>query len=115
MSNKQQLLSLITSIEQKQSKFENVLAFINTNFVFKETAFTNGDLSNSATENQGSCCVFAVAQLFDLSKEQTLVLFAEHYDNVLENPNTDNHQNIRQFMKNGWNGIQFEQTPLTEK
>jgi hypothetical protein len=49
-----------------------------------------------------------------LTKEDTLSLFAEHYQSVLQTPTETNHQNIRQFMANGWEGIEFEGEALKE-
>ena len=92
--------------------FADVLAFIADNYEYEATAFKNGDLNNAATENQGSCKVFSYAQLNNFSKDDTLQLFAEHYRNVLENPEADNHQNIRNFIKYGWDGISFEKAAL---
>jgi hypothetical protein len=70
---------------------------------------------NEAGENQGSAKVFAFAIINNLSKEDTLLLFAEHYQSVLETPEGIDHQNIRQFMTQGWAGIQFEGVALTAK
>jgi len=50
-----------------------------------------------------------------LNPEQTLSLFAEHYAAVLATPEATDHQNIRQFMQNGWAGIEFEGQALTAK
>ncbi|MEK7739229.1 MAG: HopJ type III effector protein, partial [Pseudomonadota bacterium] len=58
---------------------------------------------------------FSFAQLNDLDQQQTLNLFAEHYAAVLATPDATDHQNIRQFMQNGWNGIKFEGNALTAK
>jgi HopJ type III effector protein. len=44
-----------------------------------------------------------------------LALFGEFYRDVLATPEGDDHQNIRNFMKTGWAGVQFNTTPLTEK
>ncbi|ENR5726451.1 HopJ type III effector protein, partial [Acinetobacter baumannii] len=41
--------------------------------------------------------------------------FAEHYASVLATPEGTDHQNIRQFMQNGWDGVKFEGQALTEK
>jgi len=57
----------------------------------------------------------AFASLNNLDKEQTLALFAEHYEAVLNDPEGDNHQNIRQFMLNGWDGVSFSGVALTLK
>ncbi|MFI8142771.1 HopJ type III effector protein, partial [Acinetobacter baumannii] len=44
-----------------------------------------------------------------------IITFAEHYASVLATPEGTDHQNIRQFMQNGWDGVKFEGQALTEK
>ena len=70
---------------------------------------------NAADQNQGSAKVFAFAKLNELSKEDTLKLFAEHYQSVLDTPEGEDHQNIRQFILNGWDGVYFEGEVLISK
>lgn len=95
--------------------FSEVLAAIDSEFDFTATAFTNGDLRNSALENQGSCRVLSFAHQAGLSEIHTLSLFAEHYRSVLADPQGDNHANIRQFMQRGWRGVSFAQAPLVKR
>jgi len=46
----------------------------------------------------------------------TLASFAQYYFiDVLENPNATDHQNIRNFIKTGFEGLIFEKETLTEK
>lgn len=111
----QQLTTLIKNLKDNKVSFKEVLEFIETYYLHQPTAFKNGDAQNEATQNQGSAKVFAFAQLNNLSKEDTLYLFAEHYQSVLNNLNGTDHQNIRQFMLNGWDGVKFEGTCLTAK
>ncbi|MCY4043674.1 MAG: HopJ type III effector protein [Cellvibrionales bacterium] len=95
--------------------FKEVIATIEANYAFTPTAFKNGLVNNSADKNQGSCKIFAFAKLNGLTKEQTLPLFGQYYfDEVLKHPDTDNHNNIRQFMKTGWGGITFDGIPLVK-
>ncbi|MDB4335190.1 HopJ type III effector protein, partial [bacterium] len=64
----------------------------------------------------GSCKLFAFAKLQGFSKEETLTCFGGFYTkDVLGNPTGDDHQNIRNFMVYGWDGIQFQQEALKEK
>lgn len=95
--------------------FNDVIEFIQTRYWHQPTAFKNGDAHNEATQNQGSAKVFAFAQLNKLSAEDTLYLFAEHYQSVLNNPDAADHQNIRQFMAHGWPGVVFEGEALRVK
>jgi hypothetical protein len=42
-----------------------------------------------------------------------LACFGSYYrKDVLENPNGTDHQNIRNFMNRGWEGISFEKEAL---
>lgn len=107
--------TLLAQLAQGEVKFSDVLAFIEAGYTHTPTAFKNGQQANAATENQGSAKVFSFAQLNGLNKQQTLSLFAEHYTSVLNTPEASDHQNIRQFMLNGWDGIQFDGTALTAK
>lgn len=95
--------------------FSEVISHIEENYHYKPTAFKNGEVVNTLDQNQGSAKVLFFAQLNQMSKEDTLALFAEHYQNVLENPEADSHQNIRNFMKYGWEGVSFDGVVLEKK
>lgn len=97
-------------------EFTDTMAVIENEYTFTETAFSNGDLKNAAGENSGSCKLFSFAQLQQLDQQQTLACFGIYYrDDVLKNPDADNHQNIRNFMKTAWEGIAFEGEALQKK
>lgn len=106
---------LLASLANKEIVFSDVLAYIAARYEHSPTAFTNGDQVNEETENQGSAKILAFASLNNLDKEQTLALFAEHYEAVLNDPEGDDHQNIRQFMLNGLDGVSFSGVALTLK
>ena len=112
---KEQLIILIKKLKDKSITFKEVIEFIETYYQHQPTAFKNGAANNEATQNQGSAKVFAFAQLNSLNEEDTLSLFAEHYQSVLNSPNGTDHQNIRQFMIHGWPGIVFEGQALHAK
>ncbi|GAB3926051.1 HopJ type III effector protein [Mucilaginibacter myungsuensis] len=112
---KEQLDALLKDLKIKSISFKDVIAFIDHNYQHHPTAFKNGDTRNEATQNQGSARVFAFAQLKDLDQDDTLQLFAEHYQSVLDTPDGTDHQNIRQFMQHGWAGIIFEGEALVVK
>ena len=105
---KAQITTLIQKLKDNSLPFKAVTEFIDTYYQHQPTAFKNGEAYNEATQNQGSARVFAFARLHDLGKEDTLHLFAEHYQSVLNNPEGTDHQNIRQFMAHGWAGVVFE-------
>ncbi|AIM37317.1 HopJ type III effector protein [Sphingobacterium sp. SG20118] len=106
---------LLKRIANQEIIFSDVLTYIASQYVYTPTAFTNGNQVNEETENQGSAKVLAFAKINNLDKNQTLALFAEHYQAVLNDPNGDNHQNIRQFMHNGWDAVSFSGVVLTKK
>ena len=60
--------------------------------------------------------LFSFAKLQNLSKEETLACFgAFYFEEVLGDPNGTNHQNIRNFINLGWDGIKFEGNALELK
>ena len=112
---KEQLTTLIQNLKANSATFKEVIEFIESYYHHQPIAFKNGEAYNESTQNQGSAKVFAFAQLNNLSKEDTLFLFAEHYQAVLNTPNGTDHQNIRQFMIHGWPGVVFEGQALITK
>lgn len=99
--------------EPESIEFPDVIALINSLYTFIPTGFRNQDIYNEAGQNTGSCKLFAFARLHELNETQTLALFGAYYrSDVLRTPEGDSHQNIRQFMKSGWAGIEFEDVPL---
>ena len=112
----------ITSFLEKLKQTPNTITFpetiavIEENYDFTPTAFYNGTQHNAAGENSGSCKLFAFAKMQNLTQVETLACFGVYYfEEVLENPEGTNHQNIRNFMKTGWHGIQFEGEALALK
>lgn len=105
---------LINKLKAELLSFKDVIDFIETRYQHTPTAFRNGEAYNEATQNQGSAKVFSFAKLNHLSKGDTLYLFAEHYKAVLNTPEGTDHQNIRQFMVHGWDGVSFEGQALRD-
>ncbi|WP_346984661.1 HopJ type III effector protein [Chryseobacterium sp. POE27] len=99
----------------EEIQFKDVIAFIDEHYDFTPTKFTNGNTVNEANQNNGSCKVFSFASLNGLSKQETLHLFGEFYRDVLKNPEGTDHQNIRNFMEFGGEGISFEGKALSRK
>lgn len=100
--------------------FNETIALISENYVYQPTEFSNGlgnkKITNTAKTNEGSCKIFAFAKLNQLDKLQTLNLFGDYYHKeVLQDPTGSNHQNIRNFMLDGWEGITFSQQALSIK
>jgi hypothetical protein len=110
------VFELIKKIKQAKSlNFLEVLNTIDSSFNFTPTKFTNGAIINEANSNNGSCKVFSFAKMKELTCAETLFLFGEHYQKVVETENDEDHQNIRNFIKSGWEGIHFEKDALLER
>jgi hypothetical protein len=96
--------------------FADTMAVIESEYEFVPTAFKNGELYNKAGENSGSCKLFAFAKLQGFSQDETLVCFGTFYtEDVLNDPDGSGHQNIRNFMKTSFEGLEFEGEPLKLK
>jgi hypothetical protein len=105
----------LASIAAGHGRFHDTLELIKQGFEYQPTGFHNGPLANQAGENEGSCRVFSLAQYCNLNEADTLRLFAEHYQQVLDDPAGESHDNIRQFMATGWSGIRFDEQPLRKR
>lgn len=100
--------------------FETVIETIDRHYHYTPTGFSNGlgkeTLANPPGSDEGSCRIFAFALLLQLSEAETLACFGRYYrEDVLLNPAGSNHKNIRNFLKYGWQGIQFSDKALTKK
>ncbi len=96
--------------------FKETIAVIDANYNFTPTEFENGELKNEAGQNSGSCKLFSFAQIQGFNNEQTLHCFGDYYRiDVLQHPAATDHQNIRNFIKFGWQGIRFTGVALSPK
>jgi hypothetical protein len=107
----QQIKQYPNSIE-----FEQIMNVIGQHYSYTPTAFSNGPaLNNAVGSNEGSCKIFAFAKLQGFDKDSTLACFGKFYrEEVLLQPDADNHGNIRAFMQHGWDGITFDGEALKE-
>lgn len=97
-------------------EFHDTMDVITYNYEFEPTAFQNGQLKNNSGQNNGSCKLFSFARQHQLTVQETLDCFGTYYRNdVLQHPDADDHQNIRNFIKHGWEGISFDHEPLKKK
>lgn len=111
LSSKQLIEKLQTN--PTSISFQETIETIDSEYEFSPVAFTNGSQENAANENNGSCKILSFAKLHNLSKEQTLELFGDFYrKDVVLNPTKEDHQNIRQFMIHGWDGVIFTKAAL---
>lgn len=110
------LAEFLTKLDEQADtiEFTDTMAVIEENYSFTPVAFTNGDILNEADQNNGSCKIFAFGLIKGLTQQKTLACFGSYYrDDVLNNPDGDDHQNIRNFINTSWPGIQFHGRPLT--
>lgn len=93
--------------------FDEVISIIKENYQYTPTRFGNGlgdaRVINEAGQNEGSCRIFAFAKLHRFNEQETLACFGRFYrEDVLGNPAGSDHANIRNFMRDGWAGVQFD-------
>jgi hypothetical protein len=115
----QQLINTLKSAPDTIT-FEQVMETITENYDYNPSDFSNGigdsQVSNAAGTNEGSCKIFAFGLLNDLTETETLACFGKYYrEDVLNNPQGEDHANIRNFIKSGWAGIHFDQPALAHK
>ncbi|MCK5356381.1 MAG: HopJ type III effector protein [Methyloprofundus sp.] len=109
------LNTFINTLKSNQKvSFDETMVIINESYDYTPTRFSNGlgddSVNNVAGSNEGSCKIFAFAKLNQFDKAQTLNLFGDFYhQDVLNAPDGNDHQNIRNFMQYGWEGIQFSE------
>lgn len=106
------LLEQITT-DPNSVTFQQVISTIDATYDYTPTTFCNGigeqRLENTAGTNEGSCKIFAFANIHDLDSAQTLACFGDFYRvDVLLNLGGKDHGNIRNFLKYGWDGIAFD-------
>lgn len=117
--NTKELLTLINS-NPSEVEFDQVIAVIDNDYDYTPTQFYNGidenEVVSEAGTNEGSCKIFAFADINDLNEAQTLSCFGKYYrQDVLLNLGGTDHANIRNFMKFGWQGVHFDNPPLSVK
>ncbi|MEQ1637722.1 MAG: HopJ type III effector protein [Methylococcales bacterium] len=117
-------MSLSVFIQKIQNaekvSFSDAISIISDHYIYQPTEFSNGlaedKLTNAPGTNEGSCKIFAFAQLQQFNQTQTLSLFGDYYwIDVLNNPKGSHHKNIRNFIQYGWQGIHFKHAALTAK
>ena len=106
---------MLTQVKNKPQtvEFQDVITLIDNYYQYTPTRFINGPVEtgvvNAAGENEGSCKIFSFAKLNELNIEQTLNCFGKYYrDDVLKHPEGSDHQNIRTFIKYGWEKLDFD-------
>lgn len=112
------LTSFLARLRAGETDFEDTIAIINNLYNYTPTRFSNGltaAVINEAGQNEGSCRIFAFAQLNALTEADTLACFGRFYREVLNEPAGASHGNIRAFMRDGWAGVHFDGEALQAK
>lgn len=104
----------------KPMMFQDVMSVLRRHYEFAPTAFSTGkgtarETRNAAGSNSASCLLLAAARRLGFSEPETLALYREHYRDVIADPDGSAHANIRAFMANGWQGVEFAGDPLRLK
>lgn len=112
--------TLLDRLKKGEADFEDVIAYVNDHYDYTPTRFSNGlgadPVVNDAGKNEGSCRLFALAQLKGLNEADTVQLFGRFYrEDVLKHPDANDHANIRRFMTDGWAGITFDGKALVAR
>ena len=116
MTHTETTFELIKQLNEAPVDFDIVMQVIESEYNFTPRKFINGQTVNAENTNNGSCKIFAFGQLNGLSKQATLNAFGRFYtEDVLKHPENEDHQNIRNFMEFGWDGIHFHKTVLALK
>ncbi len=110
--NLSQFLELLND-SFSEVEFDVSIALIDSLYQFTPSAFRNGSAVSSAAQNHGSCKILSFGLIQKLDEQQILRCFGSFYQAVLESPEGDDHQNIRQFILHGWNGVVIEGNALT--
>jgi hypothetical protein len=110
--NLSQFLDLLND-SSCQVEFSDSITLIDSLYEFTPTAFRNGNGASSAEQNHGSCKILNFGQMQQFNEQQTLRCFGDFYQAVVDTPEGNDHQNIRQFMLHGWSGVVFEGCALT--
>ena len=90
---------------EKVKTIDDAIDVIDKSFNYFEVPFKCGETNNPANVNVKSAKIFSFAILTKMDKEATLRLFGSIVDELT--PNGTDHANIRNFMKYGWDGIEF--------
>jgi hypothetical protein len=91
---------------KKEVSLQESVAFIDQHYDYFAVPFTVGDIENKANENTNIAKILSFALMTKMDEDQTLRLFGEVYRNL--SPNGNDHLNIRNFKKYGWNRVIFK-------
>lgn len=93
------LKELKSSRPSKSIELEDVLCQIRKRYKWRPGPFRNGEIENSADENQASGMLLAWSQKNGLSADQVLRCYGKYYRDL--DPSGTDHGNIREVLKHG--------------
>ena len=98
--------------------FAETQSLIACNYQYTPVRFATGlgsdRVENEAGNNEGSCKILSFAKLQHLDPNATLRLFGDYYwVDVLRHPEAENHRNLRNLMRYGWEGVVFSAPALS--
>jgi hypothetical protein len=100
----------------KSITLEESINVIGNLYDFVPVSFLNGGVRYEVGQNVRSCQILAFGIMNHLTVEETLSLFGSYYQqDVLGNPTRHDHLPIRNFIMHGWDGVEFDDMPLTLK
>ncbi len=82
---------------------------IHSEYHYEAKTFSVAGLQSKAGENEGSAKILAFAIDNKLATEETLTLFGQCYQEVLDDPDGEIHPNIRLLMVNGIASVKFSE------
>ncbi len=88
-------------MENRYPKLNETLSLIRSIYDIPPTGFVVGNQINMSDENQGSLAILSFARACRLPDEEVLPMFGEAYEEVLGNPDGEDHSNIRALMDLG--------------
>lgn len=116
MNNKTDSNNDSTTIDMRNTlPFSSSIFNIHNEYKYTPKPFEIEYIRSEGKGTEGSAKILAYAQINNLNTEQTLFLFGEHYQNVLDTPNGDNHKNIRALIKYGIAKVTFPEGYPIEK
>lgn len=89
-------------------KLQANIAAIESTYLISPQGFKVGDVFNEPGDNMGSLAILGFARLHNLPLEKVLPIFGEAYDEVMANPEGDDHKNIRALIKFGVESVVFD-------
>lgn len=95
--------------------FTDTLAFIAEHYSYTPSAFDNGSVSNGRSRTKVPARPWASPSSRASASRKPCWPSAKHYRAVRDNPEGDDHANIRALQQTGLAGVHFERQPLSRR